>query len=78
MPKAEAEKIGALYFFKAKYPEKVKIYFIGKEEEAVSKEFCGGPHINNTSEIGSLTGGFKILKEESASAGVRRIRATIS
>lgn len=73
MPKNEAEKIGALSFFKAKYPDVVKIYFIGLEKEVVSAEFCGGPHVENTSEIGE----FKILKEEAVSAGVRRIRATI-
>lgn len=73
IPKVEAEKIGALSFFKAKYPEMVKVYFIGTEEEPVSKEFCGGPHIKFTSEIGK----FKILKEEAVSAGVRRIRANI-
>ena len=73
IPKIEAEKIGALSFFKAKYPDIVKVYFIGSEEEVVSAEFCGGPHINWTSEIEK----FKILKEEAVSAGVRRIRATI-
>ncbi len=72
MPKIEAEKAGALYFLKAKYPEIVKVYFIGKEE-IISKEFCGGPHINNTFEIGN----FRIIKEESVSAGIRRIRAKI-
>lgn len=73
MPKAEAEKIKALSFFKAKYPEKVKVYFIGSEKEPLSKEFCGGPHLNWTSEIGK----FKIIKEEASSAGVRRIRAKV-
>ncbi|MBI4993700.1 alanine--tRNA ligase [Candidatus Wolfebacteria bacterium] len=73
MPKSEAEKIGALSFFKAKYPENVKVYFIGEENSAISKEFCGGPHVENTSEIGN----FKIIKEEAVSSGVRRIRAQI-
>ncbi len=74
MPKKEAEKTGALSFFKAKYPETVKIYYIGENlENAFSKEFCGGPHVGRTSEIG----GFKILKEEASSAGVRRIRAVV-
>ncbi len=73
MPKSEAEKIGALSFFKAKYPDIVRVYFIGSEEKFVSAEFCGGPHIENTSEIGE----FKILKEEAVSAGVRRIRAVV-
>ena len=73
MPKTEAEKIGALSFFKAKYPDVVRVYFIGSEGEVISAEFCGGPHIENTSEIGE----FKILKEEAVSAGVRRIRAIV-
>ncbi len=74
MPKEEAESIGALYFFKSKYPSVVKVFFIGSEQSggAISKEFCGGPHVNYTSEIGS----FKIAKEEAVSSGVRRIRAT--
>jgi len=74
MSKEEAEKTGALHFFKEKYPEKVKVYYIGHSlEDAYSKEFCGGPHVSHTGEIGS----FRILKEESVAAGVRRIRATV-
>lgn len=74
MSKAEAEKTGALYFFKEKYPEQVKIYFIGHSlEDAFSKEFCGGPHVDHTLQIGK----FRILKEEGVGAGIRRIRATI-
>ncbi len=75
MPKAEAEKVGALYFFKEKYPEKVKVYYIGKDlESAWSKEFCGGPHVAHTGEIGRI----KIAKEEAVSAGVRRIRVILA
>ncbi len=75
MLKNEAEKIGALSFFKAKYPETVKVYFIGPISPMgfLSAEFCGGPHVNWTSEIGK----FKITKEEASSAGIRRIRATV-
>ena len=74
MPIEEAKKNGALYFFREKYPETVKVYFIGDNlENAWSKEFCGGPHVKNTAEIGT----FKILKEESVAAGIRRIRATV-
>ncbi len=73
--KEEAKKTGALHFFKGKYPDKVKIYYTGDSlESAYSKEFCGGPHVLNTGEIGK----FKITKEESSSAGIRRIRAIIS
>ncbi|HXF43936.1 MAG TPA: alanine--tRNA ligase-related protein [Candidatus Paceibacterota bacterium] len=74
MPKAEAEQTGALHFFKGKYPDRVKVYYIGKSlENAWSKEFCGGPHVTRTGEIGK----FKITKEEASSAGIRRIRATV-
>jgi len=75
MPKSEAEKIGALSFFKEKYPPQVKVYFIGSEETGgvISKEFCGGPHVKSTLEIGKV----KILKEESVGKGIRRIRATV-
>lgn len=69
MPFEEATHQGALAFFKEKYPERVIVYSIG----SFSKEVCGGPHVENTSEIGE----FKIQKEESSSAGVRRIKAVI-
>ena len=85
MPKDEAEKTGALHLFSAgggssfggkeKYPDIVSVYYIGKSlEDAYSKEFCGGPHVARTGEIGE----FKIVKEESVSAGTRRIRAVTS
>lgn len=70
----EALKSGALAFFKEKYQGRVKVYSIGEGDYIFSKELCGGPHIINTKELGS----FKILKEESSSAGIRRIRATVS
>jgi alanyl-tRNA synthetase len=74
MPLAEAEKIGAEMEFGAKYPDVVSVYFIeDKEGSQFSKEFCGGPHISNTSELGH----FKIQKEEAVSAGVRRIKAVL-
>lgn len=70
----EAKKTGALHFFTHKYPDTVNVYFAGKSiENAVSKEFCGGPHVEHTGIIGK----FKILKEESVSAGVRRIKAIL-
>ncbi len=73
MRKEEAQKINALAFFKQKYPPMVKVYFIGTEKSGgvISKEFCGGPHVGHTSEIGRI----KITKEESVGAGLRRIRA---
>jgi alanyl-tRNA synthetase len=74
MPKAEAEKTGALFFFKAKYGEKVKVYYTGPSiDGAFSKEFCGGPHVQHTAQIGKI----KITKEEAVAAGIRRIRAVI-
>lgn len=74
MPKAEAEKTGALFFFKQKYPDPVNVYFIGNDlETAWSKEFCGGPHVNHTAEVLK----FKIAKEEAVAAGVRRIRGIV-
>lgn len=66
----EAIKFGALAFFKEKYPEIVTVYSVGN----FSKEICGGPHIANTAELGK----FKIIKEESSSAGVRRIKAVLN
>ena len=75
LPKAEAEKVGALHFFGEEYGNEVDVYFSGKNlETAYSKEFCGGPHVKNT---GDLNGKFKILKEEAVSAGVRRIKAVL-
>lgn len=65
MNKSEALKLGALAFFAEKYPDKVTVYSVGD----FSKEICGGPHVNSTSELKH----FEILKEESAGAGVRRI-----
>jgi len=66
----EAEQRGALATFRGRYPDKVKVYTIG---DKVSCEICAGPHIKNTSELGK----FKIIKEESSSAGVRRIKAVL-
>ncbi len=65
----KAIKSGALAFFKNKYPNKVNVYSIGD----FSKEICGGPHIKRTSELGV----FRIIKEESSGAGIRRIRAVL-
>jgi alanyl-tRNA synthetase len=65
----EAKKSGAEGEFLTKYGDKVKVYTIGD----VSKEICGGPHVQNTGELGH----FKLGKEESSSAGVRRIKATL-
>ncbi len=74
MSKVEAEKTGARHFFGEKYPDEVSVYYIGDTlETAYSKEFCGGPHVENISKLGT----FKITKEEAVSAGVRRIKAVL-
>ncbi len=69
MPYEEAKAKGAHGTFENKYGETVKVYTIGN----LSKEICGGPHVKNTSELGE----FVIVKEESSSAGVRRIKAIL-
>lgn len=69
MSPAEAKAGGAVGVFDSKYGDKVKVYTIGD----FSKEICGGPHAKNTGDLGC----FRILKEKSSSAGVRRIRAVI-
>ena len=69
MKKEDAIKSGAECMFIEKYPDIVTVYTIGD----VSKELCGGPHVNNTKELGK----FKIKKEESSSSGVRRSKAVL-
>ena len=75
MDKKDAEKVGARSFFREKYPDRVKVYYIGgtddQPETAYSKEFCGGPHVSNTSEIGALT----IQKLEKIGSNLYRIYA---
>ncbi len=74
LPKIDAIESGALHFFADKYGDMVNVYFIGENlEDAFSKEFCGGPHVKNTGELGT----FKIAKEEAVSQGVRRIKAVL-
>ena len=70
----EAKAQGAIGIFESKYGEKVKVFTIQKDDVVFSKEICGGPHVEITSELGK----FKIKKEQSSSSGVRRIKATLS
>jgi len=65
----QAQRDGALAFFEEKYEQQVKVYSVGD----FSKEVCGGPHVSRTGELGRFT----IKKEQSSSAGVRRIRAVL-
>ncbi|HUT22011.1 MAG TPA: alanine--tRNA ligase [Candidatus Bipolaricaulota bacterium] len=69
----EAKKIGAMGVFESKYGEKVKVYTVGEGDDIFSREICGGPHVTHTGELGK----FRIKKEESSSAGVRRIKAVL-
>jgi alanyl-tRNA synthetase len=74
MKREEAEKMGAEMEFGTKYPDMVSVYIIqGKNGEILSKEFCGGPHVKNTGELGK----FRIKKEGAVAAGVRRVKAML-
>ncbi len=76
MPLADARKLGAIGAFGEKYGDVVSVYTVEDPDsgEVISREFCGGPHVTHTGTIGH----FRIIKEEAVSAGVRRIKATIS
>ncbi len=85
MPKEDAEKLNAQHEFGAKYPDMVSVYSLGpvdatnenpQFDKSFSIEFCGGPHVANTSEI-EAGGTFKIQKEEAVAAGIRRIKAVL-
>jgi alanyl-tRNA synthetase len=87
MPREEAEKLGAQMEFGVKYPDMVSVYSVGPihatEENpdipnAFSLEFCGGPHVTNTSQIHEGGKRFKIQKEEAVASGIRRIKAVLA
>ena len=70
IPLAEAKKEGFTGLFESKYGEVVKTYSVGD----FSREICGGPHAENTGELGT----FRIVKEQSSGAGIRRIKAVLN
>lgn len=72
LPEAIAE--GALHFFGEKYGKEVKVYTVGPKSAPFSREVCGGPHVDNTREIGSV----KLIKQEKIGAGITRIYATLA
>jgi alanyl-tRNA synthetase len=76
MSQEKAREIGAIGAFGEKYGDVVSVYTIkdSESDEIISREFCGGPHVEHTGVIGHFT----LSKEEAVSAGVRRIRAVIS
>ena len=78
MDKDKAIQIGAEHEFDKTYPDKVSVYFMRnpKTKEVFTQEFCGGPHVKNTKDL-TKSGKFKIVKEESSSAGIRRIKAIL-
>jgi alanyl-tRNA synthetase len=76
-PTDEAFKKGALGAFGDRYGDKVKVYQMGEGDDLFSFEICGGPHVEHTGTLGEDGKQFKILKEESSSAGVRRIKAAL-
>lgn len=77
MPTAEALKTGARGHFGEKYGDTVKVYIMGHEDNPYTMELCGGPHVGHTGTLGEGGKRFKIIKEESSAAGIRRIKAVL-
>ena len=76
-PTGEALSMGAIGAFGERYGDEVKVYSIGKDDNIVSFEVCGGPHVEHTGVLAEDGKRFKITKEESSSAGIRRIKAVL-
>lgn len=76
-PTDEALKMGAIGAFGERYGKEVKVYSIGEGDNVVSFEVCGGPHVEHTGVLAEGGKRFKINKEESSSAGIRRIKAVL-
>ncbi len=77
MPTADALKTGARGHFGEKYGDTVKVYIMGPPDSPYTMELCGGPHVEHTSTLGEAGKKFKIVKEESSAAGIRRIKAVL-
>lgn len=77
MPTKEALATGARGHFGEKYGDTVKVYTIGPENNPYTMELCGGPHVEHTGVLAEGGKRFKIIKEESSSAGIRRIKAVL-
>ncbi len=73
LPIEEAKKLNAIGLFGEKYGDVVSVFTIGDFDTPISRELCGGPHVENTKVLGK----FKIVKEEASSAGIRRIKAVL-
>ena len=76
-PTKEAFEKGAAGAFGDKYGDIVKVYQIGTDDNRISFEICGGPHVDHTGHLGEGGKRFKITKEESSSAGIRRVKAVL-
>ncbi len=61
----------------AKYPDIVSVYFVGDQKSWFSAEFCGGPHVESTAEIGEGAKRFKIQKQENVGAGIKRVKGAL-
>jgi alanyl-tRNA synthetase len=73
VPKKQALEMVPYAAFPEKYPDIVKVYYIGPKENPFSIEICNGPHVTNTKELGK----FKITKQENVGAGIKRIKAVL-
>lgn len=76
-PTDQAFEMGAIGAFGDKYGDTVKVYKMGDEPKRVSFEICGGPHVDHTNQLAEDGKVFKITKEESSSAGIRRVKAVL-
>ncbi len=77
-PTQEALDMGAIGPFGERYGDTVKVYQMGEDDHIVSLEICGGPHVDRTGQLGEGGKHFKITKEESSSAGIRRVKAVLA